>query len=127
MDIKLIREMLLTLTGLDHLNINRFSAVNGDEVFFKLEGIEQTRNLYTATVTFLSKASTPALAELPLLRVIENVNHTNLFFNDNQYQLVYARGAQFTPEFEGDLESGEFLYSTSVEIKIFKLEEELDD
>ena len=124
MEIKVIRQLLMDITGVEGLLINRFSSETRNEVLFRLDGIEQTRNLFTSTVIFLSKANYPDIAEQPLKLVIENGRRTNLFFNDNKYQLVLAEPLGFTAEFEEELDNGEFLYSTSVLIKIFKLEDE---
>lgn len=124
MEIRVIKKLLTEITGIEDLLINRFSGEMGNEVLFRLDAIEQTRNLFTSTVIFLSKSSYPDLAEAPLRQIIDNAYRTNIFFNDNKYQLVLSQPLGFTAEFEDELENGEFLYSTSVLIKIFKLEDE---
>lgn len=124
MDNLKLKALLDSLTGLK-LNINRFGAEVSDEVKFHLEVVEQSRTLFSANVVFMAKASHPMIAESLLQTVIDTLDVTNIFFDDDRYQLVFAQPLSFLPIFEGELESNEFMYSAVIRVKIFKLEDEI--
>ncbi len=119
MKLKTLFESLTDLT----FTINRFTNVKGDEIkFMVLSGDVSSRNLYGAQVEFMAKASHPAAAEVMIQQVIDRLNGlTNVMFDEGRLQLVVAKSDLMFPFFEGELESNEFMYSTTIQIRVFNV------
>lgn len=73
-------------------------------------------------VQFMTKADHPAKSEQLALSLIEQLHKvTDREFNDGKYQLVLCYCQAPTPNFVGELTSGEFVYSVDFRLLVSEI------